>query len=618
MQRKVNIKLFFFQDEVNQVLTINVWLEQEWEDERLTWNPQDYNNLTTLRIPCEKLWLPDIVLYNSADDYTTGYMNSKAMVHYTGNVFWPPPAKFRSSCKIDITYFPFDDQTCELKFGSWTYDGFQVDITNRSDKVDLENYVFSGEWELIDVRIRRKVLKYACCDEPYPDVRFTIIIRRKTLYYLFNIIFPCLWLTILSLLGFWLPPDSGEKITLGITVLLAFSVFMLLIAESMPATSEFVPLIGIYLTVTMGMTSLSIILTVFVLQLHHVGPHKRPVPGWMRTLVCKVFARVVCMSRDSHPFAKRQPQEHQIKRYHPRGGKVERGKERPPSPNPKVVVESCDSSTATQLHRDVDGHGDLRTDVPPYDSCGSNLGDGNGSFSANTKDNNKFVCVNTSSTLSPGLEQRGTMPSVVRDSSESNAITKPSSQGGNFNSTRNNNCNGEVFFHQRDRVAPVNISDLGQTSLDYSEPSTQGLQCREYAFHEPDSYSHSCDQMGRGFGGRISRSPSFRSRSSSFRGDNYRASFRAAYPVVRDGGGGVESPIAAGGGGMYVGGGYTDPSYDAYQQLVMEWQFIAHVMDRLLFWLFLFVALISSIAILVIKPLFKPPLEETFTPDADP
>ena len=68
--------------------------------------------------------------------------------------------------------------------------------------------------------------------------------RRRTLYYLFNIIFPCLWLTVLSLLGFWLPPDSGEKITLGITVLLAFSVFMLLIAENMPATSEFVPLIG--------------------------------------------------------------------------------------------------------------------------------------------------------------------------------------------------------------------------------------------------------------------------------------------------------------------------------------------------------------------------------------
>ncbi|XP_076443609.1 uncharacterized protein LOC143282052 [Babylonia areolata] len=282
-------------DEVNQVLTINVWLEQEWQDERLTWDPKDFNGLTILRIPCEKIWLPDIVLYNSADDFTTGYMKSKAMVSNTGNVFWPPPAKFRSSCKIDITYFPFDDQVCELKFGSWTYDGFQVDITNRSAKVDLTNYVFSGEWELIDVRVRRTEMYYACCSEPYPDVRFTIIIRRKTLYYLFNIIFPCLWLTILSLLGFWLPPDSGEKITLGITVLLAFSVFMLLIAESMPATSEFVPLIGIYLTVTMAMTSLSIILTVFVLQLHHVGPHQKRVPRWMWTLVLDILAPIVCL-----------------------------------------------------------------------------------------------------------------------------------------------------------------------------------------------------------------------------------------------------------------------------------------------------------------------------------
>ena len=62
----------------------------------------------------------------SADDYTGGFMQSKAMVRHDGLVFWPPPAKLRSSCKIDITYFPFDDQLCSMKFGSWTYDGSQV------------------------------------------------------------------------------------------------------------------------------------------------------------------------------------------------------------------------------------------------------------------------------------------------------------------------------------------------------------------------------------------------------------------------------------------------------------------------------------------------------------
>ncbi|CAN8028949.1 unnamed protein product [Ixodes persulcatus] len=101
---------------------------QEWLDEYLVWNPSDYGNLTKLRIPCDKIWLPDIVLYNNADDYTRGYYQSRAMLDSGGNVFWPPPTKFRSTCPVDVTYFPFDDQTCIMKLGSWIYDGLQVSI----------------------------------------------------------------------------------------------------------------------------------------------------------------------------------------------------------------------------------------------------------------------------------------------------------------------------------------------------------------------------------------------------------------------------------------------------------------------------------------------------------
>ncbi|KAK5975701.1 Nicotinic acetylcholine receptor subunit type D [Trichostrongylus colubriformis] len=285
----------FDMDERNQVLTINVWLDQEWNDELLRWNPDDFGGIESLRIPCDLIWLPDIVLYNNADDYTVGYMRSRAMVLYTGTVFWPPPTQLRSTCKVDVSLFPFDEQRCSLKFGSWTYHGFQVDITNRSSNIDLTNYVPSGEFDLVKVYQKRRVVKYTCCPEPYPDITFFIHIRRKTLYYLYNIVFPCLMMSVLTLLVFILPPDSGEKIALGITVLLAFSVFVLAIAEKMPETSDSMPLIGIYLTVVMGMTSVSVVMTVLVLNCHHRGPFNEPVPNWARVLVLDRLRRFLRM-----------------------------------------------------------------------------------------------------------------------------------------------------------------------------------------------------------------------------------------------------------------------------------------------------------------------------------
>lgn len=87
---------------------------------------------------------------------------------------------------------------------------------------------------------------YPISDAVYPDVTIVLVIQRRILYYVLNIMFPCFWLNILSVLTFCLPVDSGEKITLSITVLLSYSVFMLLVADTMPPTSEAVPLIGEY------------------------------------------------------------------------------------------------------------------------------------------------------------------------------------------------------------------------------------------------------------------------------------------------------------------------------------------------------------------------------------
>lgn len=66
------------------------------------------------------------ILSCSADGNFEVTLATKATIYHQGLVEWKPPAIYKSSCEIDVEYFPFDEQTCVLKFGSWTYDGFKV------------------------------------------------------------------------------------------------------------------------------------------------------------------------------------------------------------------------------------------------------------------------------------------------------------------------------------------------------------------------------------------------------------------------------------------------------------------------------------------------------------
>ncbi|XP_043073013.1 neuronal acetylcholine receptor subunit alpha-7-like [Puntigrus tetrazona] len=265
-------------DEKNQVLTSNIWLNMHWYDHYLQWNQSEYPGVKNLRFTTDQVWTPDILLYNSADDKFDSTFKSNIVVNSSGYCNYLPPGIFMSTCNVDVRWFPFDIQKCELKFGSWTFDGWLLDL--QMNEADISGYMPNGEWDLVGVPGTRNELYYDCCKEPYPDVTFVVTIRRRTLYYALNLLIPCVLLSSMTLLIFLLPADSGEKISLGITVLLSLTVFMLLVAEIMPATSDSIPLIGQYFASIMIIVGMSVIATVVVLQYHHHDPNGGNMPKW--------------------------------------------------------------------------------------------------------------------------------------------------------------------------------------------------------------------------------------------------------------------------------------------------------------------------------------------------
>ncbi|CAH2211247.1 jg25780, partial [Pararge aegeria aegeria] len=150
---------------------------------------------------------------------------------------------------------------------------------------------------------------YTCCDEPYLDITFNITMRRKTLFYTVNLIIPCMGISFLTVLVFYLPSDSGEKVSLSISILLSLTVFFLLLAEIIPPTSLVVPLLGKFVLFTMILDTFryapvhagrprpgarsppsccSICVTVVVLNVHFRSPQTHTMAPWVR----RVFIHV--------------------------------------------------------------------------------------------------------------------------------------------------------------------------------------------------------------------------------------------------------------------------------------------------------------------------------------
>ncbi|XP_076444122.1 acetylcholine receptor subunit alpha-like [Babylonia areolata] len=296
-------------DEKNQIITISVWLRQEWYDLRLKWDPEEYQGVDILYIPSDQLWKPDIVLYNNADGDFVITLDKKATVFQDGRILWEPPAIYKSYCPIDMEFFPFDMQECFMKFGTWSYNGNEVDLQHVCNGtvtgeeiviqrgIDLKDYYQNVEWDIINVTARRKVKFYPCCPEPYPDITFNITLRRRTLFYTLNLIMPCVSISCLSVLVFYLPSDSGEKITLSISILLALNFFFLLLSDMNPPTSLVIPLIGKYLLFIMVVVTASIVVTVYTIHINLNSPTTHTMSPWVRRVFTQILPKALLIKR---------------------------------------------------------------------------------------------------------------------------------------------------------------------------------------------------------------------------------------------------------------------------------------------------------------------------------
>uniref|UniRef100_K7FMN8 5-hydroxytryptamine receptor 3B n=1 Tax=Pelodiscus sinensis TaxID=13735 RepID=K7FMN8_PELSI len=259
-------------DTQNQKLTTSIWFRQTWKDEYLTWNSSLYDGIREISLPLSTIWSPDIIInelvdVNRSPDLPYVYLNAAGLIKNH------KPVQVVSACHLETYAFPFDAQNCSLTFSSILHTVEDVDLAFWRSREDIQNdqtlFLEDGEWELLSVPSHPWVLHTEM--GRFAQIQFNVVIRRRPLLYVVSLLIPSLFLMLIDLASFFLPPNCGTRITFKTSVLVGYTVFKVNMSDQLPVTAASTPLIGVFFTVCMALLVLSLSKSILLVKFLHLG-----------------------------------------------------------------------------------------------------------------------------------------------------------------------------------------------------------------------------------------------------------------------------------------------------------------------------------------------------------
>ncbi|CAB4007622.1 neuronal acetylcholine receptor subunit alpha-10-like, partial [Paramuricea clavata] len=272
-----------------QRMSVVSFVRQEWHDGSLCWNASDYSGFSSINIAPSEIWVPDVELYNEIEnkDHKKTGITTHIIVYSNGTCRWTYPLFLHAMCSIDVSFFPLDLQKCSLRFGSISYPSSEVYITQPRLLHVIPAYK-NEEWIVYETSIKTENIWDEKRMNNFSIVEITLSMERDFLYFFVEMLTPCFLISCLTILGFVLPPESGERMSLGMLILLAMTFFQQLTMKVVPL-QDF-PLISQYFLVTTIEIGIALLITTLTLNFYHHSHSE--MPGFMKVIILNYLAKI--------------------------------------------------------------------------------------------------------------------------------------------------------------------------------------------------------------------------------------------------------------------------------------------------------------------------------------
>ena len=285
-------------DAVNGAIDVIGSLSMTWTDDisALDSVTFDTSKVNEVMVHYKTVWTPVIVLINSANSVQrVGDETYKVRLNLgTGEANWKPRIIIRGSCSPDVSYFPFDQQTCSFTFQPWYLTKTRLRLSVGSSKWKMDRYDKNGVWgiESTDSNV--------FISGDYYFANFTVTFNREPTYFTINLVLPILSLSLLSGCVFLLPAASGERVGFVITCFLSFVVLLQTTMTYLPQASSPMSLLCYYVIVMMMFSAILTLITAILLRVYH-KPKGEDIPRWLvhvlEIIKCIKCRRVLCKKK---------------------------------------------------------------------------------------------------------------------------------------------------------------------------------------------------------------------------------------------------------------------------------------------------------------------------------
>ncbi|KAK3101079.1 hypothetical protein FSP39_000797 [Pinctada imbricata] len=246
-----------------------------WTDEIIRWNPFHNGNVSKISLPATLIWHPVFYLVNSANNMDISSDLESCTYKHTGESAASHGFIVSSLCSPNTRFYPYDEQECTLTFSTLKS---KFHINPIAGGISLNEYEENSKWEILNPRVENGRIGI------YPTIDLKMTIKRRPTFLMLTFVLPIVLLGFMNLFVFILSNNSGERISFSVTVLLSFAVFITLISDKMPHTSNNLSLLCVYLLTALMYSSAIVVSTIISINIYNINDFAQ-LPTALRVII---------------------------------------------------------------------------------------------------------------------------------------------------------------------------------------------------------------------------------------------------------------------------------------------------------------------------------------------